>query len=152
MCTVLAQTDVPRHSDQHFQEILEHMALQLEAVHDVAKQGEGGWTGGFEEKQTSEWNRFAHALMDEDIASVLNGLALCLWNTATTFAIGTPPEQLVQSSHHARAPGVSRVCCPHANQVSPRQFCAVMDAVGMPVWSVHRALDRVFENKRRCCM
>jgi hypothetical protein len=25
-----------------------------------------------------------------------------------------------------------------------------MEAVGIPVWSVHRALGRVLENKRRC--
>jgi hypothetical protein len=53
------------------------MAAQLEALRDVAGQGEGEGTGRFEEKQTSEsWTRFAHTLMDGDIASVLNGLAL----------------------------------------------------------------------------
>ena len=64
-------------------------------------------------------------LLDKDIASVIQELALPLWNICTTFAVGTLPAQLT----------------------SPRQFCAIMDAVGMPVWSVHRALARVFDRK-----
>jgi uncharacterized membrane protein YeiH len=82
--------------------------------------------------------------MDTDIASVFYEVGLPLWKVATTFAIGTPPEQLVIALF-AAAPCTLTA----SNQMSPRQFCAMMDAVGIPVWSVHRALDRVFQGKRR---
>jgi hypothetical protein len=66
------------------------MSLQLAGVSDVRRGDED-----LQEWQDSESQKFAHAIIDNDVASVLKGLALPLWNIATTFAIGAPPEQLV---------------------------------------------------------
>ena len=68
------------------------MASQL-ATAGVSDVGRGD--KGLQEWQDSEATKFAHAFMDEDMASVLKCLVLPLWSIATTFAIGTPPEQLV---------------------------------------------------------
>jgi hypothetical protein len=50
---------------------------------------------GVQEHHLSETKKFVQSMMDDDIASVFADLLPSLWNIATTFAIGAPPEQLV---------------------------------------------------------
>ena len=73
------------------QEMFKHMALAVEAVRD------GRLGDVMENDRTFVLNGLVSALTDTDIASVFNEVGLPLWKLATTFAIGTPPEQLVTS-------------------------------------------------------
>jgi hypothetical protein len=100
------------------QELLRNMALALDAVGDdrpVSSQ-DSAW---HEQPGFSPFSLFLHmiyrfnsfsgyalkgfvsALTDPDIIDVFHRLGWSLWKIATTFAIGTPPEQLVMRSSFA---------------------------------------------------
>ena len=70
------------------QDMLEHMAMFFAGPKDGSEQQQAA--------RAMPQKGLAADMMDADIASVFAQLALPLWNIATTFAIGTPPEHLVR--------------------------------------------------------
>jgi hypothetical protein len=81
-------------ADTQLQEMLGHMAVYFAGSKDGREQQQPAHEQ-IPAPVTPAWG-FVADLMDTEISSVLAQLALPLWNIATTFAIGTPPEQLVR--------------------------------------------------------
>jgi hypothetical protein len=81
--------------------MLKNMALAVETVGDdpQASDVEKLWC----DDRTFAFKGFVSALTDMDIASMFHELGPALWKVATTFAIGTPPEQLVNGPSAAVA-------------------------------------------------